>query len=303
MKKQEELKKYLIKINNSDKYISDEEKVNYYKRLSKSYIKRFKVKRFIYQYLEGDGNELISKFFNVYSSSRLCFELFSWMANHDDVENIEFEYHLPAMRSSSDHKLKGSNMDLYYVKNDDIYFIESKFTETVNNKINIIPDAYYKERGYAKSQRGIYLKSDLLYRFNNNYSLVGLFPIFVEEMISYVELYADDNQDWFDIKQEVAHIFGISQYIYKNRKLLINIKNIYFYNVIYRFDNEISLIATLFKNKVIEFMNNYLNKLELDLKFHYDFKYMQDIYKDIDDNEIAYGSDKKVKDILDIYFK
>ena len=301
--KNAEIKKYLIKINNNHKYLSDKEKVDYFNRLFKTYKKRSKVKRFIYQFLEGDGNELLSKFFNVYSSSRLCFELFSWMANHKDVDDFEFEYHLPAMKSSSNHKLKGSNMDLYYVKNDDIYFIESKFTETVNNKINIIPDAYYKERGYAKSQRGIYLKSDLLYRFNNNYSLVGLFPKFVEEMISYVELYADENQDWFDIKQEIAHIFGISQYIYKNRKLLINIKNIYFYNVVYKFDDNISSLAEYFRIKVIEFMNNYLNELELNLKFHYDFKYMQDIYNEIDDNEIAFGSDKKVKEILDKYFK
>lgn len=96
-----EIKEYLIKQNNGNKYISDKEKIEYYQKLSKAYIKDNKVKRFIYQYLEGDGNELLSKFFNVYSSSRLCFELYSWMANLDSISNIEFEYHLPSMRSSS----------------------------------------------------------------------------------------------------------------------------------------------------------------------------------------------------------
>ena len=66
MKKRKELKEHLIKLNNGNKYLSDKEKVEYYERLSKAYIKENKVKRFIYQYLEGDGNELASKFFSVY---------------------------------------------------------------------------------------------------------------------------------------------------------------------------------------------------------------------------------------------
>lgn len=300
MNKRKELKEYLIKLNNGNKCISDKEKVEYYERLSKAYIKENKVKRYIYQYLEGDGNELLSKFFNVYSSSRLCFELFSWMANLDSVTNIEFEYHLPSMKSSG-FNLKGPNMDLYYEAYNDITFIESKFTETVNNKNAIMPDAYYKEKGRARSQKGIYLKSDLLYRFNNNYVLVRLFPDFVEDIINSIDLYADNKPDWFDVKQEVAHIFGICGYIYKNQKKLNN-KNIHFNNVVYDFDKP-SLLATIFKSRVNTFMNDYIKSLKLNISFDYDFKYMQNIYEKIPDDAKAFASNKLVKDILNVYFK
>ena len=295
-----EIKEYLIKENNGNKYISDKEKVEYYQRLSKAYIKNNKIKRFIYQYLEGDGNELASKFFNVYSSSRICFEMYSWMANLDCILDIEFEYHLPSMNSSS-FELMGSNMDVYYEAYNDITFIESKFTEAVNNKNVIIPDAYYKEKGIAKSQRGTYLKSDLYYRFNNNYVLAKLFPTFIEDIIKSINLYAEDKQDWFDLKQEVAHIFGICSYIFKNQKK-INNTNIHFYNVIYEFEKP-SLLAMLFKAKVNTFMKEYIKALKLNISFDYDFKYMRKIYEEISDDAKAFASDKLVKDILNIYFK
>ena len=295
-----EIKEYLIKENNGNKYISDKEKVEYYQRLSKAYIKNNKIKRFIYQYLEGDGNELASKFFNVYSSSRICFEMYSWMANLDCILDIEFEYHLPSMNSSS-FELMGSNMDVYYEAYNDITFIESKFTEAVNNKNVIIPDAYYKEKGIAKSQRGTYLKSDLYYRFNNNYVLAKLFPTFIEDIIKSINLYAEDKQDWFDLKQEVAHIFGICSYIFKNQKK-INNTNIHFYNVIYEFEKP-SLLAMKFKAKVNTFMKEYIKALKLNISFDYDFKYMRKIYEEISDDAKAFASDKLVKDILNIYFK
>ena len=127
-----ELKESLIKQNNGNKYISDKEKVEYYQRLSKAYIKNNKIKRFIYQYLEGDGNELASKFFNVYSSSRICFEMYSWMANLDRILDIEFEYHLPSMNSSS-FELMGSNMDVYYELFNPLNFL---------NKCNLLTISY-----------------------------------------------------------------------------------------------------------------------------------------------------------------
>lgn len=302
MNKRDMLKKELIENNNNDKYISDKEKLEYYSRLFKAYVKKNKVKRFIYQYLEGDGNELLSKFFNVYSSSRICFELYSWLANDEDIDDIEFEYHLPSMRSSSNIKLRGSNMDVYYVIGNNIYFIESKFTEALNNKNNIIPDAYYKERGIAKSQKGIPLNSDLYYRFSDNGILVRLFPNFVEDVIGYIELYRDSTQDWFDVRQEIAHLFGICQYIYKNQKKVNNTR-IHFYNVVYDFKDDISLLAVLFRNRVEKLMEEYIELLNLRISFEYDYKYMQDIYKNIPYDKLAFGSDMTVKEILSKYFK
>ena len=302
MSKRTELKEWLINLNNGNKYLSDKDRLEYFYRLFKGYVKQNKVKRFIYQYLEGDGNELLDKFFNVYSSSRLCFELFSPLALDPSIDDVEFEYHLPSFKSSHDIKLKGANMDVYYKKGKDIYFIESKFTETVNNHIKDIPDAYYKELGMAYSKSGYKLKSPILYRFNNNDILAWLFPRFVEDVISMMKnLELEVIADTFDVKQEIAHLFGICQYIYKNKKNLSN-TNINFYNVVYNFEEGKSLLATLFIDKAKEMVNTYIRELELNIKFDYQYKYMQEIYSNIAREQLAFGADKKVKDILYKYF-
>ena len=300
MTKRDEMKEYLIESNNANKYLSDTDKVEYFYRLFKSYIKNNKVKRFLYQYLEGDGNELLDKFFNVYSSSRLCFELYSHLAFDNKVDDIEFEYHLPSFKSSSDIKLKGANMDVYYKIGKSIYFIESKFTETVYNHIKDIPDAYYKELGEAYSTKGYKLKSTILYRFNDNYELASIFPKFVYEIVSTMALLdLESTKDIFDVKQEIAHLFGICQYIYKNKKNLNN-TNINFYNVVYDFEEGKSLLAAVFIDNAIEMVNKYIKLLDLNIKFDYQYKYMQKIYSNLND-EIAFGTDKKVKDILEKY--
>ena len=56
-------------------YISSEDIVQYLGRLCKNR----KQGKFISQYLEGDGNEISKKFWSVKSSSRLAFDLYSWI--------------------------------------------------------------------------------------------------------------------------------------------------------------------------------------------------------------------------------
>ena len=84
------------------KFLKANNKVNkneYLERLKTKYIKNGIEKTFEEQYLKAEGHELNSKFFSPISSSRLCFELFSWMAGDDDIIDIEFEYFLPGLKS------------------------------------------------------------------------------------------------------------------------------------------------------------------------------------------------------------
>ena len=104
-------------------------------------------------------------------------------------------------------------------------------------------------------------------------------------------------RDIFDVKQEIAHLFGICQYIYKNKKNLNNM-NINFYNVVYDFDEGKSLLSTLFIDKAKQMVNEYIKNLNLKIKFDYQYKFMQQIYLDISEDKLAFGIDKKAKDIL-----
>ncbi len=58
----------------------------YFKRLSTSYSKGGKQFHFIEQFYSGSGNELLEKFWSPRSSSRLCFDLYSWMGSDPDFD-------------------------------------------------------------------------------------------------------------------------------------------------------------------------------------------------------------------------
>jgi hypothetical protein len=47
---------------------------------------------FIEQYLRGAGKELSGSFWNIKSSSRLAFDLFSWTVDLQSVKDFSFEY-------------------------------------------------------------------------------------------------------------------------------------------------------------------------------------------------------------------
>lgn len=286
-------------MNNCNDYMSNDDIVEFSNRLYKAYIKRNKEKRFIFQYLSGDGNEIVTKkFFNIHSSSRLCFELFSWMADDKSIIDLEFEYKLPSIFSSHQIKLKGANMDVFYETKDTIYFVESKFTELAYNYIDKIPDAFYKELGFAKSQSGYPLHSTLLYRFNNNYELADAFPRFVNKIIKYIETNnLDGYRSYFDIKQEISHLFGICQYIYKNKKK-INGYKISFTNLVYDFGDGIPDIASYFIKEAKLMVNAYIKALNLNTSFSYKIEFMQDFVKKIPIEKNAFGTNIPVCNIL-----
>lgn len=110
-----------------------------------------KIKRFYDQFKKGSGGELNDKFWKPNSSSRLCFDLYSCLAEKKQVRDIEFEYQLPPIYSGG-RKCSPPNMDVYIETDDYIVFIESKLTETKNNinygnyeKTDSLPQAYYRE--------------------------------------------------------------------------------------------------------------------------------------------------------------
>ncbi len=269
-------------------------KDEYLDRLNSIYIKNGISKSFIEQYKKGEGNELNGKFFSPISSSRLCFELFSWMADDDSIKDIEFEYYLPGLKSIHSHRVPQPNMDVYY-EEVDINFIESKFTETSYNKIEGISKNYYDY--YLDGNNNI-SKSVLdvcNIRFDGNLVFARYFIKLVNEILNYGE---NNNQlnkrDWFDLKQEITHVFGIGQYIYKYKPN----KNINFYNLVYDFGYGISNLALEYKRLVNNMMTEYIHELGLNIRFTYDFMYMQDYVKNIDLNRKAFKSNKAIKEIL-----
>ena len=272
-------------------------KDEYLERLKTKYEKRGIEKTFEEQYLKAEGHELDGKFFSPISSSRLCFELFSWMAFDGNIEDIEFEYFLPGLKSSHGYAVPQPNMDVYY-ENEDIYFVESKFTEQSYNKKEAISKKYYDYYLDGNNNIGKNVLEVCNIRFDGNSIFAKHFIKFVNEIIEYGEGHKLLNKkDWFDLKQEITHMFGIGQYIYKYRPN----KNIKFTNLVYLFDNGISLLAKHFRGLAVNMMNNYINELELNILFFYNFKYMQDFVHELILNRRAFASKKRIKEIFKEY--
>ena len=79
----------------TDKDMDKELKLQYFERLI---AKNGTGEYFIEQFLHGSGNELKKKFWSNTSSSRLCFDLYSWLCEEKGVKNFQFEKQLPAVK-------------------------------------------------------------------------------------------------------------------------------------------------------------------------------------------------------------
>jgi len=270
------------------------DKEEYLKRLDTKYIKNGIEKSFKEQYLKAEGNELDYKFFSPISSSRLCFELFSFLANDENIIDIEFEYYLPGLKSVHGYNVPAPNMDVYF-EDDDIHFIETKFTEISYNKKEDISKNYYEYYLDGNNNIDKSVLDICNIRFDGNLIFAKYFIKLVNDILNYAEeKELLSNKDWFNLKQEITHIFGIGQYIYKYKPT----KNIKFTNLIYLFDNGISKLAYKFRSLVVNMMNKYINELGLNVLFFYDFMYMQNYIETIDLNKEAYASNRKISDIL-----
>ena len=242
----------------------DDLKVKYYERLIKPYTKGGKKKFAIEQFLRGAGNELSDKFWHEISSSRMAFDLYSWMQNgeYDNViTDFEFEYPLPPLNSGG----MGPNMDVFIETKDELIFIESKFTEKANlnykNKNNkgetYLSPGYYAETHGSK-------KMPLEERFYR-YPYARKFAEFCEEWEK-VMTNPENAQwrmrgfvDWFEPKQETCHLCGILFFLFDEKnKSRIKGKSVRLYNVYWQMAGDNSDIENAFCSRAQELIDDIL---------------------------------------------
>ena len=212
--------------------ISKDKKLVYLEEMILPYEKNHEKKFFIEQYLRGAGNELSGKFWELRSSSRLAYDLYSWMKDEERILDFEFEYQLPGLKSGG----IGPNMDVYIETNDEIIFIESKFTERAN--LHYIDNGYLKEAYYSKDGYGR-SRMSLQDRFHGN-EWANLFSAFCHK---WEDLMAQNGwhngRDWFEPKQETCHLSGILLFLFdKKNKSRIQNKRIRLYNIYWHMPND-----------------------------------------------------------------
>lgn len=249
--------------------MKEEIRKDYLKRLFIPYRKRNECKSFIYQYLQGSGNELKKKFWSTSSSSRLCFDLYSWMASDKRFIDFEFEKKLESIISGNRRVF--ANMDVYFETKDGIYFIESKYTETTNNSFynQTLPQAYWKEDNVYLNVKGKEVPGSILDRYNNEAVVKDEFVKFIAEIGN---LAVQENcASWFDAKQETCHLLGIVFYAIKNTPQ----KPIHFFNISVNYKRNDGF-AELFRSKAEEMMKRILN--EKSVQFDYQFYSVRDFF-------------------------
>ena len=278
-------------------HLSEEERVIYLNRLMKPYGE--KGRRFIFQYLDADGNELSGKFWSVNSSSRFAFELYSWMAECSDIKNIEFEKKLVGIKNAG----KVPNMDVYIEIGNRVIFIESKFSEIYKQQIIKLPDAYYKEDGFDTSGRP--LKSSLESRYYDLKQVASMFNSFINSV--YEKLENKDYEDcWMEFKQEITHLVGIALTICLDETGFYKDKDIEFYNIYYDFhDKGNSAIDFFFdeaKEKMSEILKGYCNSFTYS---HMKAQQMvrENIVTKYDLSKQGFSSDKTIGQILSEQFR
>lgn len=254
-------------------------KLQYFERLIS---KNGSDKYFIEQFLEGSGNELEKKFWSVRSSSRLCFDLYSWLCEEEDIKNFQFEKHLPGVLVGKNRTAGAPNMDTFFEKDNDIVFIESKYTESDswkykeenNNNVYNLSEAYWGEKGYKSC------KMTIGERFYNQPQIAELFRAFCVDIQKEINNRKEKEQkrySWFDPKQETCHLFGIIFYVINNK---IKNKNIFLCNNVYEIKESDSFeiggsIVEVFKKKA-ELMLNEIFKLN-GCKFTFEVNTIQEI--------------------------
>lgn len=239
-----------------DKYISVKEKLNYYERLIIPYKAKEQTRFFIEQYINGDGKELSKNFWNVKSSSRMAFDLYSWIAKCPIVIDFSFEYKLPRLKSGGN----GPNMDVFIETEDEIIFIESKFSEkaNLNYKNGHLPKAYYSEEPYGEKLWSLYQR---YYDYELICNEIIKFINDVDEFLTGMPQ-KDSNCEWFYPKQETCHLIGIifmllgigDKHNKHIQQSILKGKELKFYNVFWKFDDdkEDSYLAEFFKSRALE---------------------------------------------------
>ena len=194
---------------------------DYLRRLKTPYLKKGKEKSFFEQYKHGSGQEIKDgKFWRTISSSRLCFDLYSWMAEDNIYIDIEFEKKLVGLNGGG----SPPNMDAFFETSSEIFFIESKYTEEVSGQFSI-PQAYWVETDEYYTTKGKLTNKPILTRYRGHADVKDAFVSF----INYVKELESQRigSTWFDSKQEICHLLGIVYYILENKPK----KAVHFLNV------------------------------------------------------------------------
>ena len=257
-------------------------KLDYFERLisdnhSESY--------FIQQFLEGSGNELKEKFWSDASSSRLCFDLYSWLCSEPKVKSFQFEKQLPGVLTG--RKSGRPNMDVYFEYENHIIFIESKYTEKdswkykkdkKDNRFHL-SEAYWgtDDNGYKSCRMNIGQ------RFYDNPKIAEKFSEFCEEIQGLIDNKKQNEEEyskyrWFDPKQETCHLFGIIFYVVNND---IRDRRVHLCNNVWKcddshdcFDIEGSIVGC-FKEKAENMLNEIFK--EQNCTFTFEVNTIQDI--------------------------
>ncbi len=307
--------------------ISTEEKVEYFKRLIK---KNRKSKYYIIDYLNGGGNELSSKFWSKRSSSRLAFDLYSWIVENKNVKEFSFEYMLPGVLTSKSGPSGVPNMDVYIEIDNNIVFIENKYTEKSDfgymdlNKVKSngelakpkLSQAYYLNKEYGRSNLSL---AERFYGYKEIGEAFSNFCMEIDEEI--IKLQKDDKTEcaWFDAKQETCHLFGIIFYLLgtkidhlnKRREELHN-KKISLCHIFWKMnkDNESAQFPIFFKQKAERLINEILEGYGFNCKFDFRILTAQSLFEQNIDfyglnfmDALAYGTNKPLRVQMEQYIK
>ncbi len=219
--------------------LSDEKQVQYFKRMIVPYEKKGEKKYAILQYVRGAGNELEEKFWQDHSSSRMAFDLYSWMQEekYSEIKDFSFEFQLPRLNSGG----MGPNMDVYIETEDEIIFVESKFTEKANlnyRNPNKKGETYLSPAYYANFHGKDQMTLDKRF-YDCSYAerFANFTKEWEEEMIAHPSWRKRGRVDWFEPKQETCHLCGIFFYL-KQHPELIKEKSIRLLNIYWKMDGD-----------------------------------------------------------------
>jgi hypothetical protein len=268
---------------------------------------------FITDYLNGEGDELGGKFFSPYSSSRLCFDLYSWLGSpeyYSQGYEVVFEKYLPRLQlhKSNPHP----NMDVMIRRGDSLLFVESKFTETTKYPCKKkdsqndfgLPISYSENLDKLSPEDLKVLKE----RYYDNEEAAKGFHDFIVGINSFANGHHTEN-DWFDPKQESTHLFGILFYLLGNDKSHSvqtdfggAIKHVYFLNVVYGFDFKKSEMAKEFLKKGNALIKGLLKPSQPSISFDYGAISVQQFYQTVIANKnplvFALEKEKPLSDLL-----
>lgn len=233
----------------------------------------------------------------------MAFDLYSWITTNHNCIDFQFEKDLPGIRSGGNSI--NSYMDVFIRTSDNnIWFIESKFTEEPNNVK--LPEAYFETKDelgniidvnyntstwhYNKDENKL-VEGSLEKRFSGHIYVAKLYVPFVKKMM---ERAKTTGNKWFDTKQECCHLLGIIMFILDNPSATNS--NIHFRNIVYGKEEnfiENEEFAKTFMKEASAIVNSIISHYKLEnISFDYDALTIQDVLNDYGQRK-ALGYDNK----------